>query len=156
MAWWHHWLDGCESEWTPGVGDGQGGLACCDSWGHKESDTTEWLIWSDLNNVKFLDNPESFEPVEVAHPSLLIDNILLFLLEENGASCPLRNICCPQDLSHLPFWSVDFVTGSQKCTEPAKEEKKLYFKRDAGLRMYWQELGEYMWDWILRVLDQGD
>ena len=33
MAGWHHWLDGCESEWTPGVGDGQGGLACCDSWG---------------------------------------------------------------------------------------------------------------------------
>ena len=37
-----------ESEWTPGVGDGQGGLACCDSWGRKESDMTEWLIWSDL------------------------------------------------------------------------------------------------------------
>ena len=48
MAGWHHWLDGHESEWTPGVGDGQGGLACCDSWGHKESDMTEWLIWSDL------------------------------------------------------------------------------------------------------------
>ena len=48
MAGWHHWLDGCESGWTPGVGDGQGGLACCDSWGHKESDMTEWLIWSDL------------------------------------------------------------------------------------------------------------
>ena len=36
MAGWHHWLDGRESEWTPGVGDGQGGLACCDSWGRKE------------------------------------------------------------------------------------------------------------------------
>ena len=47
-AGWHHWLDGRESQWTPGVGDGQGGLACCDSWGRKESDTTEWLIWSDL------------------------------------------------------------------------------------------------------------
>ena len=34
--------------WTPGVGDGQGGLACCDSWGCKESDTIERLIWSDL------------------------------------------------------------------------------------------------------------
>ena len=43
MAGWHHWLDGHESEWAPGVGDGQGGLACCDSWGCKESDTTEWL-----------------------------------------------------------------------------------------------------------------
>ena len=39
----HCWLDGHEFEWTPGVGDGQGGLACCGSWGCKESDTTEWL-----------------------------------------------------------------------------------------------------------------
>ena len=45
MAGWHHRLDGHESEWTPGVGDGQGGLACCDSWGRKESDTTAWLNW---------------------------------------------------------------------------------------------------------------
>ena len=45
MAGWHHWLHGCESEWTPGVGDGQGGLACCDLWGRKESDTTERLNW---------------------------------------------------------------------------------------------------------------
>ena len=47
MAGWRPWLDGRESEWTPGVGDGQGGLACCNSWGRKESDTTERLIWSD-------------------------------------------------------------------------------------------------------------
>ena len=45
MAGWHHWLDGRESGWTPGVGYGQGDLACCDSWGRKESDTTEWLNW---------------------------------------------------------------------------------------------------------------
>ena len=49
MAGWHHWLDGRESDWTPGVGDGQGGLACCDSWGRKESDTTERLNWTELN-----------------------------------------------------------------------------------------------------------
>ena len=49
MAGWHHWLDGRESGWTPGVGDGQGGLACCDSWGHKESDMTERLNWTLLN-----------------------------------------------------------------------------------------------------------
>ena len=47
MAGWHHQLDGLESEWTPGVGDGQGGLACCDSWSRKESDTTEWLNWTE-------------------------------------------------------------------------------------------------------------
>ena len=50
MVGWHHWLDGRESEWTPGVGDGWGGLACCDSWGHKESDTTERLNWTELMN----------------------------------------------------------------------------------------------------------
>ena len=49
MAGWHHWLDGYESEWTLGVGDGQGGLARCDSWGRKESDTTELLNWTELN-----------------------------------------------------------------------------------------------------------
>ena len=49
VAGWHHWLDGGESEWTLGVGDGQGGLTCCDSWGRKESDTTEWLNWTELN-----------------------------------------------------------------------------------------------------------
>ena len=47
MAGWHHQLDGCESEWTPRVGDGRGGLACCDSWGQKESDTTERLNWTE-------------------------------------------------------------------------------------------------------------
>ena len=43
MAGWHHGLDGHESERTPGDSDEQGGLACCDSWGHKESDMTERL-----------------------------------------------------------------------------------------------------------------
>ena len=47
MAGWHHRLDGCEFAWTLGVGDEQGGLVCCDSWGRRESDTTEWLNWTD-------------------------------------------------------------------------------------------------------------
>ena len=55
MAVWHHRLDGHEFEWTPGVGDrqgvgdGQGGLVCFDAWDCKESDTTEWLNWTELN-----------------------------------------------------------------------------------------------------------
>ena len=48
MVGWHHRLNGHRFGWTPGVGDGQGGLACCDSWGRKESDTTEWLNWTEL------------------------------------------------------------------------------------------------------------
>ena len=51
MVGWHHWLDGHGFEQTPGVGDGQGGLECCDSWGRKESDTTEWLNWTELNGT---------------------------------------------------------------------------------------------------------
>ena len=47
MAGWPHWLDGRESEWTPGVGDGQGGLACCSPWDRKESDMTERLNWTE-------------------------------------------------------------------------------------------------------------
>ena len=47
MVGWHHWLDGHEFEQALGVGDGQGSLACCSPWGHKESDMTEWLNWTD-------------------------------------------------------------------------------------------------------------
>ena len=46
MVRWHHWLNGHGFGWTPGVGDGQGGLGCCGSWCHKESDMTEWLNWT--------------------------------------------------------------------------------------------------------------
>ena len=49
MVGWHHWLDGHEFEQPPGVGDGQGKLACCSAWGCNESDTTEWLNWTELN-----------------------------------------------------------------------------------------------------------
>ena len=45
---WHHWLDGHEFEQALGLGDGQGGLACCSPWGRKESDTTEWLNWTEV------------------------------------------------------------------------------------------------------------
>ena len=57
MAGWHHWLNGRESEWTLGVGDGQGGLACCDSWGRKESYT---MNWTDAVHI-FKTHRESFE-----------------------------------------------------------------------------------------------
>ena len=47
MAGWHHRLDGYEFEQALGVGEGQGSLACCSPWGHRELDTTEWLNWTD-------------------------------------------------------------------------------------------------------------
>ena len=60
MAGWHHRLDGREFEWTPGVGDGQGGLGCCDSWRHKESDTTERLNWTKVYFVWYENCYSSF------------------------------------------------------------------------------------------------
>ena len=52
MVGWHHQLDGHEFEQAPGVGDGQGGLACCSPWGHKELDTTEQLNKNNSKNLQ--------------------------------------------------------------------------------------------------------
>ena len=54
MVWWHHWHNGHGLGWTLGVGDGQGGLACCSSWDLRESDTTERLNWSWFGCFLFL------------------------------------------------------------------------------------------------------
>ena len=56
MAGWHHLLNGHGFEQAPGAGDGWGSLTCCSPWGHKESDTTEWLNWTEPNlfSVKIL------------------------------------------------------------------------------------------------------
>ena len=51
MVGWHHWLDGHEFEQALWVGDGQGSLACCSPWSHKELDTTEWLNWTEYMNA---------------------------------------------------------------------------------------------------------
>ena len=50
MVGWHHWLNGHKFEQALRVGDGQGSLVCCSPWGHKESDMTEWLNWTELIN----------------------------------------------------------------------------------------------------------
>ena len=53
MVEWHHQLNGHEFEQVLGVGDGQGSLACCSPWGHKKSDMTEWLNWTEQNLEKW-------------------------------------------------------------------------------------------------------
>ena len=52
MVGWHHQVNGHEFGWTPGVGDGQGGLACCSPWGCKESNTTEQLNWTEIAHMQ--------------------------------------------------------------------------------------------------------
>ena len=63
---WHHQLNGHEFEQAPGAGDGQGSLACCSPWSCKESDTTEWLNWTDAKLSRFsciwLCNPVDYRP----------------------------------------------------------------------------------------------
>ena len=69
MVGWHHRLNGREFEHAPGVGDGQGGLASCSSWGRKESDLTEWLNWTEgsLINNFFGRKFSSFQKITKRH-----------------------------------------------------------------------------------------
>ena len=60
MAGWHHQLDGHEFEQTLGVGDGQRSLECCSPWGHKESDATERLNWTEYNLIKIYLTKKTF------------------------------------------------------------------------------------------------
>ena len=90
MAGWHHWLDRHDFEWTPGVGDGQGSLVCCDSLGRKESDTTERLDWTELILSPWRSETSSF--------GLLFSHtgILLFVAVHRIFLC----VCCV-----CIFWS---------------------------------------------------
>ena len=87
MAGWHHWLDGHESEQAPGAGDGQGSLVCCSPRGHKESDTTEWLNWTELHHLFQFFNPESLLlVVSLLFVSLTWAALLLSHSTENASS----------------------------------------------------------------------
>ena len=68
MGVWHHWLNGQEFEQALGVGDGQGSLACCSPWSHKESDTTEWLNWFLDLLASFLLNTNCMSDTSVGKP----------------------------------------------------------------------------------------
>ena len=86
IAGWHHWLDGRDSEWTLGVGDGQGGLAWCDSWGHIESDTTEQLNWTEMNRPFYLISSD-----EVGRKNLQLGYILRLQLIRLGDRLHLKD-----------------------------------------------------------------
>ena len=58
MAGWHHWLNGCEYEWTPGVGDGQEGLVCCDSWGSHRV-RQDWVTELNWNILRLMLNDQT-------------------------------------------------------------------------------------------------
>ena len=79
MAWWYHRLDECEFGWTPGVGDGQGGLACCDSWGRKESDMTEQLNWTEVNWLDYLRKTCTLQK-KIQHVANVIKKVKVILI----------------------------------------------------------------------------
>ena len=62
MVGWHHRLNGHEFEQALAVGNGQGSLACCSPWGLKESDTTEWLNWTELQEKETWENKANEQP----------------------------------------------------------------------------------------------
>ena len=100
MAGWHHWLDGRESEWTSGDGDGQGGLACCDSWGHKELDTTEWLNWTERH-----------------HEGPTIMTFCKLLFQRPHLQIPSYWGCCCWERGHNSFHSIQEYKNHQDTKE---------------------------------------
>ena len=113
MAGWHHQLDGRGSDWTPGDGDGQGGLACCDSWGCKESDTTERLNWTELRTIKLIEAkvgwrvPGSGESELVFNRnsvSVVRDEKVLQVDGDDGCT-RMRMFLVPLNCSHESGWN---------------------------------------------------
>ena len=111
MAGWHHRLDGQEFGWTPEVGDGQRGLACCNSWGLKESDMTEWLNWTELIHSvlhKWKVHINYIKPER----SLYKKNILILNYQKSHSICaaihPISSFCksCSCALWGYRGWSV--------------------------------------------------
>ena len=79
MTGWHHWLDGHGFVWTPGVGDGQGGLACCSPWGRKESDMTKRLNSTEGVDIYVIRSLKSAELTSSC--PIYKSNIVLILIE---------------------------------------------------------------------------
>jgi len=130
MAGWHHWLDGHESEWTPGVGDGQGGLVCCNSWGCKESDMTEKLKWTELNWTESV-NLAKLQDTESIHRNQLH----FYILNENSEGEIMV--------------SIPFITATKKIKylgiNLPKETKELYTQNH---KMLMKEIKDDINRWI--------
>ena len=116
---WHHRLNGHEFEWTPGVGDRQGGVACCSTWGRKESDMTEQLNWMNWIIVTLLvrtqkrrvtlcsilcSNTRSFKAQEESEGQLALDsyeNISYAIVTWYPWTLIFYLICLKLDLSEV-------------------------------------------------------
>ena len=81
MVGWHHRHNGHEFKWTPGIGDGQGGLACCGSWGHKGSDMTEGLNWTEKGTPLFYEKSMDSKFSGVVQRPILMRAVHVSILE---------------------------------------------------------------------------
>ena len=134
MAGWHHQLNGHEFEWTPGDGDWQGGLACSDSWGCKESDTTEWLNWTD-SFVKVRDS-RVLEFFSLPCYSLGIS--------KPGLKRPFWNVSGPSSfwIVTLPssFWDFCIHVQDTRQTDynlGVVPKKSAWFRKKLGVKQLW-------------------
>ena len=80
MVGWHHQLNGHEFEQALGVGDGQGSLVCCGSWGCKESDRTEWLNWRRLLRVHWTERRSNQSILKEINPEYSLEGLMLKLI----------------------------------------------------------------------------
>ena len=101
MVRWHHQLDGHGFGWTPGVGDGQGGLACCGSWSHNELDTTERLNWTKLNSVYLVHLHSQFCICQLNHKSYCA---IVFTTEKN------LHLSGPKQFKPMLLILVEFIS----------------------------------------------
>ena len=113
MAGWHHRINAHEFGWTPGVGDGQGGLACYNSRGCKKSDTTEQLNWTELKVKLFVAQscPTLCDPMDCSPPGSVVLRILLRTVRirtpvrilEWVAISPSMGSSWPRDWTSVPY-----------------------------------------------------
>ena len=110
MVEWHHWLNGHESEQAPGVGDGQGILACCSPWGRKELDMTKQLNWTELKQLS--NDWDIFKLLLLLLFFIIIIIIIIYLalsllVSLGKGSCLFgewRRVRKLQELRAEPFW----------------------------------------------------
>ena len=117
MAGWHHWLDGHESEWTPGIGDGEGGLACCDSWGRKESDTTERLDWTELNSKSLPGRLQSMGSLRVGHDWATSLSLFTFMHWRRNGN-PLQCSCLENPRDRGACWAAVYGVAQSRTWLP--------------------------------------
>ena len=138
MVGWHYWLDGHEFVQAPGVGDGQGSLVCCLSWSSKESDTTEWLNWTELNHfiVSARASPTPSTPFQrlssvsfsVTYPRYLVCKTQQFDESFTGRVVLCSVLPLSEFLSHLWLLPHCLVHNCSPCLNVLILSPYLYWK----------------------------